>query len=422
MTLTVRLGTPVRTALAAVLAVPLLLFGASAQAAPTDATRGLFGTQDPAFDGAFRQSLSILALQAAGHPVPRPAIDWLVTQQCDDGGWSPYRADPAKPCVAKSEDSNSTAMAVQALASVGGLSEEVSEGVGWLTTNQNTDGGIGYNAGGASDTNSTALFVQALTAADEDPSATENAGKTPIDALLGLQLGCDAPAEGRGSFAFQAAKTRSELEANDIAAAAALFALSGQVLPVAQPGEGRPRQLSCGSGAEPEPAPDAAGPAAAAYLAGVLDDNKGTVPAQQGGGSDLGTTASAAIGLAAFGATDDANHAMAALVKGASTYTKGPDGKDAPAALANIVLAATATGQDPAKIADNAVERLAATGPEATTPTQSASLLPSPLATRAASQGGDSGGTGSWVALAVIGGIVLVGTIVLVGRRRENAE
>lgn len=420
MTPTVRFGTLVRAALAALLAVPLLLIGASAQAAPADAKRGLFGTQDPAFDGAFRQSLSILALQAAGHAVPRQAIDWLVTQQCDDGGWSPYRADPAKPCKAATEDSNSTAMAVQALASVGGLSEEVSEGVAWLTTNQGADGGIGYNPGGASDTNSTALFVQALTAADEDPTSVEKEGNTPYDALLGLQLGCDVPEEGRGSFAFQATTDKSEPENNDIATTAALFALSGQVLPVAQAGEGQAKQLSCGRDAKI--APDAAAPAAAAYLAGVLDGNKGTVPAQQGSGSDLGTTASAAIALAAFGATDDANHAMSALAKGAPTYTKGADGEDAPAALANIVLAATATGGDPAKVADDAVARLAATGPKAATPTRSASLLPSPLETRAASQGGDSGGTGSWVALAVIGGIVLVGTIVLVGRRRESAD
>lgn len=419
MTLTVRLGILTRTALAAALTAPLLLFGASAQAAPADATRGLFGTQDPTFDGTFRQSLSILALQAAGHPVPRPAIDWLVTQQCDDGGWAPYRADPAKACTAKSEDSNSTAMAVQALASVGGLSEEMSEGVSWLTANQNPDGGIGYNPGGGSDSNSTALFVQALAAAGEDPTAADKGGNTPVDALLALQLDCAAPADGRGAFAFQAPAGKAEPEANDIAAAAALFALSGQVLPVTQPGEGAPKALACSG--DKEPTPDTAAPAAAAYLARVLDENKGAVPAQQGSGTDYGTTASAAIGLAAFGATDDADRAMTVLTRGAPTYTKGTDGKDAPAALANVVLAATATGRDPAKIADNAVKRLAATGPKAT-PTHTASLLPSPLKTRAASQGGDGGGPGGWVVLAVIGGIVLIGTIVLVGRRRESAE
>ena len=197
MTLLGRFGILVRGALAAALVLPFLLASTPAHAAPS-AKSGLYGTQDPTFDGAFRQSLSILALQSAGRPVPPAAIDWLVGQQCDDGSWTPYRKDTGEPCQEKTKDSNSTAMAVQALAAVGGLSEEVDGGITWLTAQQNDDGGVGYNAGGATDANSTALFAQALIAAGTDPATAKKNGRSPVDALAGLQLGCSAASAERG--------------------------------------------------------------------------------------------------------------------------------------------------------------------------------------------------------------------------------
>ena len=66
----------------------------------------------------------LLAEQAAGvHDTA--AIKWLVDQQCPDGGWTAYRSDLSKPCPATDltnfvgEDSNSTALAVQALHALG---------------------------------------------------------------------------------------------------------------------------------------------------------------------------------------------------------------------------------------------------------------------------------------------------------------
>lgn len=402
----------VRGAVAAAVTLPVLLTGLPAHAATADAQRGLYGSQDPAFDGAFRQSLAIVALQAAGEPVPPQAIEWLTEQQCADGGWAPYRADSAAACKPKQEDTNSTAMAVQALASVGGMSDAVQRGVAWLREQQNVDGGVGYRPGDRTDANSTALLVQALSAADVDPTRETVGGNSPVDALLDLQLGCDVPRRDRGAFAYQAGKDDT-LVANDIATVAALFALTGQGYPVTQPGNAKPQPLACGSAAEPD-VPMAAA-AAADYLGGVLKRNSDAVPAQQGDGSDWGTTASAVLALSAFGAADEAERAMAALTEEAEIYAKAPDGEDSPASLANLVLAASASGTDPRKLADDAVSRLVATGPKtkATTsePTQRAYDDPEPT----------PAGGASWGAVAAVGAIVAVGVLVLL-RRREGAD
>ena len=48
---------------------------------------GLYGSSDPTFDGVYRQSLSVLALEASDRKVPASAIKWLKKQQCADGGF-----------------------------------------------------------------------------------------------------------------------------------------------------------------------------------------------------------------------------------------------------------------------------------------------------------------------------------------------
>ena len=91
---------------------------------------GLFGVVDD-YTPATNQALALLALTAAGAPVPTAAVDWLVAQQCTApasaaGGWEGYRAPSGgglEPCEEStslnftSADSNSTAFAVQALRS-----------------------------------------------------------------------------------------------------------------------------------------------------------------------------------------------------------------------------------------------------------------------------------------------------------------
>jgi hypothetical protein len=176
----------------------------------TDA--GLFGVQDPSYDGAFRQGLAIVALKSAGAP-PADAVSWLSTQQCPNKGWQSYRADTTAACRTTTDpttflappDTNSTAMAAQAFRSLS-ISPSKGEPLDFLKDAQNTNGGFGYLKGDPTDANSTGLVIQAIVAGGQDPTAAPwaLAGGTPMTALLALQLGCDTAVADRGAFDFQA--------------------------------------------------------------------------------------------------------------------------------------------------------------------------------------------------------------------------
>lgn len=107
---------------------------------------GLFGTTDPTYDGVWRQSLALLAQHTVGVEPAAKAVDWLTGQQCANGAFAAFRAEPAKACDARTQvDTNSTAAAVQALAALGGHRAEVGKAVDWLKDNRNKDGGWGYS-------------------------------------------------------------------------------------------------------------------------------------------------------------------------------------------------------------------------------------------------------------------------------------
>src|SRR5579871_3956655 len=59
---------------------------------------GLYGVQDPTYDGAYRQGLSLVALETAGKAPDPTAVTWLLDQQCSDGGWQPVRTDLSVAC------------------------------------------------------------------------------------------------------------------------------------------------------------------------------------------------------------------------------------------------------------------------------------------------------------------------------------
>ena len=81
-----RLATLGVIAAAAIGLTPFL--GTPAQGAATPTNVGLYGSTDPTYDGVFRQSLAILGLHAAGKTPDPTAINWLLDQQCADGGFS----------------------------------------------------------------------------------------------------------------------------------------------------------------------------------------------------------------------------------------------------------------------------------------------------------------------------------------------
>ncbi len=176
-------------------------------------TPGLYGLSDPTYDGAFRQAVALLGLVSVGVTPPATAVQWLRDQQCGaspasaTGGWQPYRASLAVPCDAPDPntfvgpDTNSTALAVQALSRLGG-GAAVTAGLAFLDGVQAGSGGFAFVPGGDPDPNSTALVVQAIVAGGEDPSVGRWApgGTSALAALLSWQLGCTAAADEVGAF------------------------------------------------------------------------------------------------------------------------------------------------------------------------------------------------------------------------------
>jgi hypothetical protein len=196
---------------------------------------GLFGAQDPTFDGVYRQSLSLLAMLASGRTPPQSAVEWLLHQQCADGGFQAYRSPLTTPCTAPSstafsgEDTNSTGIAAQALHALG-KGTEAGKAVDWLGTKQSANGGWAYYPDGAAgndpDANSTALGLSAFLAVGRSaPHAGGPAGPTPYGALEALQVGCEGTADEQGAFTFFGS-------ANDYATVQATLAMAGGFLPV----------------------------------------------------------------------------------------------------------------------------------------------------------------------------------------------
>jgi hypothetical protein len=175
--------------------------------------------------GAGPDAWAMLGAIALGETVPAKALEHLENLALQDGGWEWSPGWGA--------DTNSTALALQALIAAGAPpgSPAVAQGLAYLHSAQNADGGFPYapgsSWGAASDANSTAYVVQALRATGQDPAGDEwSQGQTnPIAFLLSLQL-------PDGSFEWQMGAG-----ANLLATQQATVALLGRTFPirVAQP-------------------------------------------------------------------------------------------------------------------------------------------------------------------------------------------
>ncbi|MBT3150800.1 hypothetical protein HTV45_07845 [Streptomyces sp. CHD11] len=351
----VRRSAAVLAAVAVIGAAAPAAADSSPSASPPALPTALYGDSDPQYDGVWRQSLALLAQHTAGAEPPKAAVDWLTGQQCADGSFAPYRADTSKACDdTTTVDTNQTAAAVQALAALGGHDAVTDKAVAWLKSVQNKDGGWGYTAGGASDTNSTSVVVGALAAAGEKPAEVTKDGKSAHDALLELELGCEA--DGAGAFAFQPDK-KGELLANADATAAGILGSLGAGL-AAGPGE----TATAGTACEEADSPEQAAANGAAYLTDALAGSGHLVSSLPGAEDqpDYGNTADAVVALAAQGSTGQAGKAAAWLEKNATGWAA----QSGPAAYAQLIFAAHATGTDPRAFGGtDLVERLAATGP-----------------------------------------------------------
>ncbi|WP_336114921.1 prenyltransferase/squalene oxidase repeat-containing protein [Streptomyces sp. PTD9-10] len=358
----------VRRSAAALAAVGVLATAAPAMAAgpspsaPPKVTipAGLFGRTDPTYDGVWRQSLALLAQRTLGYRPADSAVDWLVGQQCDKGGFAAFRADTAKACEGKGgaqPDTNSTAAAVQALQAVGGHDAEVRKALVWLTTLQNKDGGWGYSPGAPSDTNSTGVVVGAFAAVGQDPAQLHLKGKSPYDLLAKWSLPCDGT--GGGALAYQPDK-KGKLAANaDATAAGVLGALGKGFAPKA--GKAPEQGYACANSDKPL-TPAEVADNGSAYLGDAMTDGRYLKSALPGAKDqpDYGNTADSVVALAANGWTRLAKKPYAWLEKNAVKWAQ----QSGPAAYAELVFAAHAMGDDPHDFGGtDLVQALDATGP-----------------------------------------------------------
>lgn len=171
----------------------------------------------------YGHALALLAIQAAGATPPAAALGRLLDAQLPDGGWSFDGSE------ATGSDTNTTGLALQALAGQRQADGARASALAYLETQQNDDGGFPYSQassfGADSDANSTSAVVQALIAAGEDPAGErwQRGGSGPLDLLAALQ-------NDSGAFRYQAAQA----EDNALATYQAVPALAGAALPVAR--------------------------------------------------------------------------------------------------------------------------------------------------------------------------------------------
>jgi hypothetical protein len=157
---------------------------------------GAFSSTNAFDTGTGPQVWGMLGTAALSETIPPLAVSYLEGLQQPDGAW--------EWDVGFGTDTNSTALAVQALIAAGESpgSSTIVNALVYFEGAQNDDGGFPYSPispfGTDSDTNSTAYVVQALLAAGEDPSAAPWVvnNTSPISYLVGMQL-------ADGSFEWQ---------------------------------------------------------------------------------------------------------------------------------------------------------------------------------------------------------------------------
>ncbi len=140
---------------------------------------GAYGTDT------FAQSQYILALDAAGLPIPPLAVTYLASLQLGNGSW--------EYCCGFGGDTNTTALAIRALTAGGVVpaDPDIVAGIAFLMANQEADGGFPYLLSFGSEPNSTGFVTQALVAVGQNIDAggpwDKGVGLTPQAFLLGSQ-------------------------------------------------------------------------------------------------------------------------------------------------------------------------------------------------------------------------------------------
>lgn len=171
--------------------------------------------------GLYDQTLGILALVAAGQPVPAEWVDTLRSKQITNGGWA-FDGSTEEAQA----DSNTTAMAIQALVAAGVAKDDpaITNALAYLKTVAVPTGGFSYSVSDplVADANSTGIVIQALAAVGQDPTVAGEWGDvSPEQALPELQ-------NPSGAFRYM----DSVPDDNSFATIQAIIALTGVPYPV----------------------------------------------------------------------------------------------------------------------------------------------------------------------------------------------
>jgi hypothetical protein len=321
------------------LGVALSLIATPAQAVEPQ-YRGLFGAQNPTYDGVDRQATAILGLVAVGAKVPQISINWLLRQQCADGSFSAFREDTSVPCGAPDlvnytgPNTNSTALAAMALSALATSDTKVKQparkaaakAVGWLVSQQGNDGGWEWLAGLGSDSTSTAMTMAAL---NQPKSQSHRRGATFLRNAMPVGLGC--------AVAFMPGSP-----IGDPLSTSWTFIASQGPLPYRQH-RGSRSVTQC---AEAQTVIRASG----SWLASALTDGSGQIPsAFEPGQTDWNVTALATLGMTQrHGSTQAMRLGLAALKANVDAYVVA-DEVDRAAPLGVLLMIAHATKSDPRK-------------------------------------------------------------------------
>jgi hypothetical protein len=176
------------------------------------ATKGAFSpsTSSRDFQAVHTTAWAILAMHAMGEDEKDRfglAIAWLADQQRDDGG---FPSESVRGAVSNVED---TALAIQAL-ELDADAPTVDPAIipaarAYLKAQQRADGGFPHKTGGATDSEATAVAIQAILAMGEKPDDAfwKEGINTPAHALGTLQLATGAYAKTRGAVTQPVATT-----------------------------------------------------------------------------------------------------------------------------------------------------------------------------------------------------------------------
>lgn len=326
-----------------------LLIASSLSTPAFAAQSGLFGSQDPTYDGVFRQSLAVVALRSHGQPVPASAQSWLMSQQCPDGAFEAFRADTKASCkesdpeTYSGKDTNSTAMGAVALFALGKKARAL-KAVAWLRAAQNNDGGLPWLKGLESDSASTALAM--LAQRTVGAKAFVKQGRSMVTYLRTTMLGCDSPTSIRGAMSFQKS---SPLVPSDLTTAQAAAALSATFPIIPQPRSSRVSVLPC---TKSRPVLSAIGirEALVGYIANRLADNRFIIPSAWGSSADWSSTSWSVLALlGARRGLKEATQAIKQLRLNANTAIRGGDNSVDVGKVALLLLVVRAVNEDPTK-------------------------------------------------------------------------